>query len=365
MELVAAAARLDQAVTASDFIDVATELIAQAGTIGAELYAVDHEVLHVVALGNPALRLPMTDAMLDSLMGQQTVHAAGSVWSPLPNRQQPFLVARIDASQPVVDRALGALIGELYAHRRMSRFDLERPRRSSAMSVAAELQWDILPMQTDSTELHAVAAALRPAYNVAGDAFDYELNEYSSSAYALDSMGHGTTATLAATLAVTALRNSRRAGASLAEQVTTAHNEILDEWKGSRFVTIVAVEATANSLMVVNAGHEPVRRRLVDGSIEMQQIPADPPAGTPHDRAYRTTELDPLQPGEGLVLLSDGAANNRAADGSSLGQEGVNLAIGTAWSAAPFSTVHRFLAEVNRNLDVEQVDDITALVLTA
>jgi len=365
VDLLGAAHRLDQATTAAEFVHTATALLNEAGAHGAELYAVDHEVRHVVSLEHSGETFPIDDELLAALMGNWTVDSAGSTWSPLPNRQQPFLVARIASSQSMVDPGLGSLIGELYAHRSRSRFALEQPRRRAAMSIAAELQWEILPFQTDRSSTHAVAAALRPAYDVAGDAFDYELSETSTVAYALDAMGHGITATLSATLAVTALRNSRRSGASLAEQVTAAHHAILDEWDGDRFVTLVAVQATIDEVRIVNAGHEPLRRRHKDGAIQTLRLHADPPAGVPHNQQYRTTEIAPLMPGEGLVILSDGAASSQSISGAALGPEGVNRALASAWSPVPFTSVHRFLASVNHDHDAEQLDDITALIMVA
>jgi len=50
-------------------------------------------------------------------------------------------------------------------------------RRTQPMSLSAEMQWQLLPPLMMTTPQVAIAGALEPAYNVAGDSFDYTLNE--------------------------------------------------------------------------------------------------------------------------------------------------------------------------------------------
>jgi Stage II sporulation protein E (SpoIIE) len=90
-------------------------------------------------------------------------------------------------------------------------------RRSQPMSLAAEIQWTLLPPLTMLTPQVALAGILEPAYNVAGDSFDYAINDNIVHLAVIDAMGHGLNAAILATLAISVYRHARRAGVGLAE----------------------------------------------------------------------------------------------------------------------------------------------------
>src|SRR4051812_34130377 len=48
-----------------------------------------------------------------------------------------------------------------------------RARRHEPLSIAAELQWDLLPPLTCSTERASVSGILEPAYSIGGGSFDH------------------------------------------------------------------------------------------------------------------------------------------------------------------------------------------------
>ncbi len=61
------------------------------------------------------------------------------------------------------------------------------------------------------------AGALEPAYDVAGDSFDYALNDDVLHLCMIDAMGHGLDAAVMATLAIGAYRHARRIDVELAD----------------------------------------------------------------------------------------------------------------------------------------------------
>jgi hypothetical protein len=81
-------------------------------------------------------------------------------------------------------------------------------RRREPMSVAAEIQWSLLPPLSMSTPQVAVAGILEPAYKVAGDSFDYALNDDILHVATVDAMGHGLDAATLATVAIGAYRHA-------------------------------------------------------------------------------------------------------------------------------------------------------------
>ena len=67
---------------------------------------------------------------------------------------------------------------------------------------------------------------MEPAGNVGGDTFDYSLDRDTLHVSLTDAMGHEEDAALLASLLVGSLRNSRRGGATLAEQATRANSAL-------------------------------------------------------------------------------------------------------------------------------------------
>jgi hypothetical protein len=63
-------------------------------------------------------------------------------------------------------------------------------RRRQPMSLAAEMQWQLLPPLTFVTSRVVIAGLLEPAYEVAGDAFDYALNGDIAHLAVIDPVGH-------------------------------------------------------------------------------------------------------------------------------------------------------------------------------
>src|SRR5207342_2014376 len=86
---------------------------------------------------------------------------------------------------------LGLLAGYLIATqaRTTDLYNLRRRRR--ALSLAASMQWDLLPPLVLKTPSVTVAGLLEPAYEVGGDCFDYAINDNVLSVGILDAMGHG------------------------------------------------------------------------------------------------------------------------------------------------------------------------------
>ena len=88
-------------------------------------------------------------------------------------------------------------------------------RRGRAMSLPASMQWDLLPPLSAHGGGAVIAGLLEPAYDIAGDAFDYAVNHGDLHFAIIDGVGHGIGSTLLTGLTVGAYRHARRGGATL------------------------------------------------------------------------------------------------------------------------------------------------------
>src|SRR5918994_1690673 len=155
--------------------------------------------------------------------------ATSSLRSPGPER--PWL-PRMDGAErlgvlgltlPSIDEALrvrctwlATLVAELLMTKGQYTDSYFLTRRRQPMSLAAEMQWQLLPPLTLVTPRVVIAGLLEPAYEVAGDAFDYALNGDTTHLAVIDPVGHDLTASVLAAVTVGSYRHSRRAGLGLA-----------------------------------------------------------------------------------------------------------------------------------------------------
>ncbi|MYT19266.1 phosphatase, partial [Streptomyces sp. SID7760] len=99
-------------------------------------------------------------------------------------------------------------------------------RRSQRLTLAAEMQWQLLPARSCARQEYAIGGQLEPAYDIHGDNFDWSTTADTLTLTVTNGMGEGIHASLLTNLAVNALRNARRAGIGIADQAALADQAI-------------------------------------------------------------------------------------------------------------------------------------------
>jgi len=344
--------------TAETFIAQLTSAIGASG-----LWVVSHDLSTLYALGDGPIDSVEDEGLIDSLLGGQSAELAGETYVPILSGRFPLLTAT-GLSPATLPDDVSALVGPVAEFHRDLFDGLEAKRRRGMFTPEAQLQWSLLPLRAAIVGDLEVAGALLPAASVAGDAYDFAVTPSGRlTVLAMDAMGHGVTATLSTSLALATMRTVRRSGGSLLEQVSAADEAVLKEYSGDRFITMAAVEMAEDAILVINAGHEPIRRLSPTGGVAALDVSADPPLGLDGLSDYRVQEIDRLEVGEALALLSDGAPEARGIDGTVFGEDAVNDALESLRGAAALQTANRIGRAIMKFIPGELTDDLTTVVV--
>ena len=200
-------------------------------------------------------------------------------------------------------------------------------RRRKRLTVAAEMQWELLPGRTCRSDEFSMAGQLEPAYAVSGDNFDWSISRDSLTLSVTNGMGSGIPAALLTQLAVSSLRNARRSGAGPAESAELASGIVYGQYGGERHSSTLLLRITlaTGEAEVVDAG-SPRMLRIRQGEIGPVPFDEQMPLGMFSDTRYRAQRLT-LLPGDRLMILSDGLYTSRSPSGSLYGDAPLTAAI--------------------------------------
>ncbi|TRV78098.1 serine/threonine-protein phosphatase [Streptomyces sp. 130] len=240
--------------------------------------------------------------------------------------------------------------------------------RTETMTLPAEMVRALLPPRAVGEERALSTAVLEPAYELGGDAFDHSLTESTLHAVILDAMGHNLASGMTTAIAMAGCRSARRRGSGLRQLVKTV-DEVLAEWLPDQFCTGIALQLDLASgiLSWINCGHPPpllIRdHRVLDNALDR---PAEPPMGTPGTigGAERVRHEVPLQPGDRVVLYTDGVTEARTADGTHFGLARFTASIIRATAAGePASEALRQLIHSIREYQHDRLNDDATIMI--
>jgi serine phosphatase RsbU (regulator of sigma subunit) len=241
--------------------------------------------------------------------------------------------------------------------------EVELARRGRPLSLPAEIQWELLPRLALEAPEYAVAGTLEPAYDVGGDTFDYAAQPHALTVSVTDAMGHGLQAALLAGLAVAALRNARRHQGGLLDQADQANRALHGQFGGERFVTgqVLRLDVPGGTGAVVNAGHPPPRL-VRGGRAKPVGLAADLPLGVDPETIYQVQPLQ-LEPGDRLVLLSDGVLEAAPEGGAAYGAGRLEEVLRISQELAPYEVARLVVQEVVAHRAGDLADDLTVVCL--
>jgi serine phosphatase RsbU (regulator of sigma subunit) len=231
-------------------------------------------------------------------------------------------------------QTLASLAGMMIASKTSYSDTYAQVQRTREMSLQAELVWAFLPPRTFATTGVLVCATLEPAYEAGGDAFDYSLLGDHLHVSIFDALGHDLAAGLLASVSLASCRSTRRAGGSLTSIMARADHAIARQFGNNRFVTALLcdLDLVTGLLRWIPCGHPPPL--LIRGNRTVKELdrPPQPPLGLvglmnrqapgAYDPEAPVAEYtEKLEPGDRVLLYTDGVTEGRAADGTPFGSQ--------------------------------------------
>jgi len=279
-------------------------------------------------------------------------------------------VLTVDVAPPAgheLTAELAVLAGELAMALRTADRDTDRyhrVRRRQRLTMAAELQWDLLPGRSLTGERFRLAGALEPAYAVYGDHYDWSVTGDRLTVTVLNGHGDGIEATLLTAVSVNAMRNARRSGAGIVEQAELASDAVYSRHGGNTYVATLLLEIglTDGVVEAVDAG-SPKAMVAHHGDIRPITLDQQLPLGMFGDNRYETQKFQ-LEPGDRLLVASDGVHAAAPGGRPAYGTSSLLTALRRTRLQPPseaVGTVIRSLREYHDGLDAE--DDAVIVCL--
>lgn len=331
---------LDEALWAApphELIESATGLLERhAGATAAEVLLIDYRQAFLVRTSSRTAKgardgdVPVDNtAQGHAFAAQRIVAEKGAVHLPLTVKGERLgvLTVRVPGGGPDWLEEFAAVLARAVKIADQGTDLYRRLRRRSRLTLAAEMQWDLLPAPAYDAAEFRFAGQLEPAYAVWGDNFDWSVSADALTLTVSNGMGSGTDAAALTHLGISALRNARRSGAGIAEQAALGDQTLYARHRGERHVATLLMEFGLDTgrVRVVDAG-SPRIYRMRGGATDGIGFDAQMPLGMFGDTRYTTEEFT-VERGERLVVVSDGVHAAESPSGVPYGQSGLFQAL--------------------------------------
>ncbi len=355
------------------------EVIAAIGGSDVTVLLQDYDQTTLVPLPGKGLQVGTPEPIQDSAAGQaflrdatveRSVPGGVRLFLPLLDGTDRIGVLAFTKADPDEDdrrlaRRFAGLLADILVTKGMYTDRFFQTRRKQPMSLPAEMQWSLLPPLSMTTPQVAVAGILEPAYSVAGDSFDYALNDDVLHLAIIDAMGHGLDAATMATVVVAAYRHARRADVDLADIYAAMDAAITAQFDEDRFVTaqLARLDVRTGQLQWVNAGHHRPLLLRNGKVIKTLRSPTALPVGiggsTPH------VSQETLQPGDRVLFFTDGIIEEHLTGGELFGTPRLieQLERAQAEGGPPQTTVRRLSHALMAERGGTTSDDATLFLL--
>jgi sigma-B regulation protein RsbU (phosphoserine phosphatase) len=270
-----------------------------------------------------------------------------------------LLSIRTPRLEPFGFAVLLACLGYVAARRTLER-DQKLNEIQKELDVARRIQLSILPREFPESAHFSVAARYVPMTSVAGDFYDYIVADQSQAGLLIaDVSGHGVPAALIASMVKLAAASQREHAGEPSKFLSGMNSALLGNTQ-NQFVTAayVHLNAEARELRYSAAGHPPMLLLRNGGVTEIEENGLVLAA---FDFAAYSNVTHRIEPGDRLLLYTDGVVEASNASGDFLGAETLRDLLKKTAGLSSAAAVDSIVSSV-KQWSAKQDDDLTVLV---
>ncbi len=247
----------------------------------------------------------------------------------------------------------------------------ERSARSLAsveheLGIARDIQMGLLPVEPPPLPGFDIAGMARPAAHAGGDYYDWQMIADGRCVVAVaDVTGHGIGPALVMAVCRAYARATVPMVASAEEFLERINGLVSKDLSTGRFITMaVAIVSSDGHVDLLSAGHGPTfLYRAGTRSVE-RFGGAGLPLGIMEEERYTPTERLRMDPGDVLVMLTDGFMERSSVEGKMYGLERLTQTVAASSGRSARETIEAIDAEVTAfGAGAAQGDDMTIVVL--
>ncbi len=242
----------------------------------------------------------------------------------------------------------------------------ELDRLDKELSMAADIQKSILPVDFPSRKEFELYASMTPAKEVGGDFYDFFLIDDDHLALVIaDVSDKGVPAALFMMISKTLIKNNLMAGKSPAEALQEANHQLYEHNTTMMFVTIwlAVLEISTGKGISCNAGHEKPAIRRNGSPFELLDYEHDLFLGVDSDTVFTQREFE-MHPEDTVLVYTDGVPEAANPLGQAFGDDNLLAALNKNADAAPMELIRNLRSSVKDfSKDAKQFDDLTILCL--
>ncbi|HLO01177.1 MAG TPA: SpoIIE family protein phosphatase [Pyrinomonadaceae bacterium] len=244
-----------------------------------------------------------------------------------------------------------------------ARFQQERLERE--LQLAMEIQQRFQPTAPPIVPGYELQGISFPCYEIGGDYYDFIRREDGRLVIALgDVSGKGTAAALLMSSLHAAIHAQTGSHDSLVETISAVNRYLAENIPPNRFVTLFYAELDPDSgaLSFLNAGHNPPLIVHSAGTVE-QLASGGLPLGIKADADYREGRTT-LQPGDVLVIYSDGVTEAASPNGEEFGPTRLYEVVSRNVDASAAGIRDRIESALTKfSQGTQAADDITLVIV--
>lgn len=199
---------------------------------------------------------------------------------------------------------------------------IEKKRLEAQLEIARHVQLELLPAADPKINNFDISAYLFPTEQVSGDYYDWvQVFEDQIGIVVADAVGHGIPAALLMAFLRASLRSCVQIGYAPHIAFSKVSNLLSDSTEEHQFITSIygILDATNRTFVFSNAGHNPPLLIKPDGEHRYVEY-GDQPLGMFPDTHYHQHFIR-MEPGQVLVLYTDGIIEGENAAGEDFGRE--------------------------------------------